>query len=117
MAPSTERDNKQRCRRNVFSSYHFHKLPQLNHLGSHIYNDPVTYCKFLRCYKDLGDINHELNEINKRIINRYTSIINKEKIEGVIKCRPFARNKTESEIGNYFIVHAASRPFRINLGF
>ena len=82
MAPSTERDNKQRCRRNVFSSYHFHKLPQLNHLDSHIYNDPVTYCKFLRCYKDLGDINHELNEINKRIINNYTSIINLKKDGG-----------------------------------
>ena len=87
MAPSTERDNKQRCRRNVFSSYHFHKLPQLNHLGSHIYNDPVTYCKFLRCYKDLGDINYELNEINKRITNKYTSIINKEKSKEVIKWR------------------------------
>ena len=89
MAPSTERDNKQRCRRNVFSSYHFHKLSQLNHLDSHIYNDPLTYCKFLRFYKDLGDINHELNEIKKRIFNQYTTIINKEKIEGVIKWQAF----------------------------
>ena len=96
MAPSTERDNKQRCRRNVFSSYHFHKLPQLNHLGSHIYNDPVTYCKFLRCYKDLGDINHELNEINKRITNKYTSIINKEKCKGVIKWQAF-RSEQDGE--------------------